>query len=217
MKINKNKKVKKKISIGVISVAIIIGTFSVIRISASRGISAVSQNIGAVVLETSVLMPTENHGTYKVANVADGDTIDVIVNNKKERVRLAGINAPEVIDFKQAPQCFGKEAAAKTAEMLLNRYVTLETSAPQDNPQTGTLYGYVILNDNTNFNQYMIGEGFARRNVNDKDKYSEGLKAAEESAKKLKKGLWSACPPAAKNAAPNADATQTREPQTASR
>lgn len=47
---------------------------------------------------TLVINPAEHKDeTYRVINVVDGDTIDIAINNKKQRVRLIGVNTPETV------------------------------------------------------------------------------------------------------------------------
>ena len=185
----------KKISTGILSAAIIlIGTISINQVSAKRNLSAIRQSSWVKNLEADVFTPTETQGIYKVVNVADGGTIDVSIDNKIERVRLAGADTPEIVAAFRAADCYGKEAAAKTTEMLLNKYVALETDGETDGARSDDNLRYVFLPDNINFNKYMISEGYARRYTDDQqNRYSKEFKAAEEDAKKLKKGLWGAC------------------------
>src|SRR5690242_10343644 len=44
-----------------------------------------------------------------VQRVIDGDTIEVLVNGKEEKVRLLGIDTPETVDPRRPVQCYGKE------------------------------------------------------------------------------------------------------------
>jgi len=46
----------------------------------------------------------ELEGPYLVTNVVDGDTADVIINGKTERLRFSGVNTPE------KKECFYQEA-----------------------------------------------------------------------------------------------------------
>src|SRR3989337_884130 len=59
-----------------------------------------------------------------IESVVDGDTIDVVVDGREERVRLIGIDTPEVPHESdgarpaQPGECFGTEAQAFTATLL---------------------------------------------------------------------------------------------------
>ena len=49
-------------------------------------------------------------GTARVERVIDGDTIVVRIGRGTERVRLIGIDAPEVAKRGEPGECFGDEA-----------------------------------------------------------------------------------------------------------
>ena len=51
-----------------------------------------------------------------VETVIDGDTLDVAIRGRHERVRMLGIDTPEV--HPGPPECYGPEAAAFTASLL---------------------------------------------------------------------------------------------------
>jgi endonuclease YncB( thermonuclease family) len=137
---------------------------------------------------------TGNQRTYKVANVADGDTIDIEIGGRKERIKLVGAEAPEIITAGTAPGCYGKEAAEKTKEILLNQYVYLEADDSQaDSNETPARY--IILPDGGDFGKYMIAEGYARKRDNGKPYgRQQEYAAAESEAQKNKTGLWGDCP-----------------------
>ena len=54
----------------------------------------------------------------KVIKVIDGDTIDVDIDGKVERLRLIGIDTPETVDPRKGQECFGEEASNKTKKLL---------------------------------------------------------------------------------------------------
>ena len=53
-----------------------------------------------------------------VVNVVDGDTIDVMLRNKKTRIRLLGVDTPETVHPQKAVEKFGKEASDFTKKIL---------------------------------------------------------------------------------------------------
>src|SRR6185436_5165424 len=53
-----------------------------------------------------------------VEHVVDGDTVDVVLGDRRERVRLIGIDTPEVYVQDGPPECFGPEASAYTKQLL---------------------------------------------------------------------------------------------------
>jgi micrococcal nuclease len=130
---------------------------------------------------------------YNVVKVVDGDTIDVSINGETKRLRLIGINTPETVDPRTAVQCFGKEASDKAKELLTGKKVSLEADSTQGElDKYSRLLRYVFLEDGTNFNLYMIKEGYAYEyTYNTPYKYQVEFKAAQVYAKTNNKGLWS--------------------------
>ncbi|OGZ18132.1 MAG: hypothetical protein A2494_00450 [Candidatus Lloydbacteria bacterium RIFOXYC12_FULL_46_25] len=128
---------------------------------------------------------------YEVLRVVDGDTIDIALHGKT-RVRLIGINTPEIVDPRRPVQCFGKEASAKAKELLLGKSITLEFDPSQDKyDKYGRLLAYVHLQDGTFFNEQMIRDGYAYEYTYRLPyKYQEEFKRAEYEAKSAKMGLW---------------------------
>jgi micrococcal nuclease len=131
--------------------------------------------------------------TYQVVKVVDGDTVDVNINGNVERLRLIGIDTPETVDPRREVQCFGIEASNKAKELLMGKSVSLEEDASQgDRDKYKRLLRYVFLPDGTNFNLYMIKEGFAHEYTYDEVyKYQLDFKQAEVEARNANKGLWS--------------------------
>ncbi|MBI2614058.1 MAG: thermonuclease family protein [Candidatus Levybacteria bacterium] len=134
----------------------------------------------------------ETKETAKVRRVIDGDTIEVLLNNKKDAVRLIGIDAPETDDPRKTVECFGREASDKAKEVLNGKTITLESDPTQgDRDKYHRLLRYVFLND-LNFNKFMISEGYAHEYTYKSNpyKYMEEFINAEKEARKNKKGLW---------------------------
>jgi len=128
----------------------------------------------------------------KVVRVIDGDTIEVSLNNKKDTVRLIGIDAPETVDPIKTVECFGKEASEKAKEILTGKTIILESDPTQGNrDKYQRLLRYVFLDD-LNFNKLMISEGYVHEYTYKRNpyKYMEEFKNAERIAREGKKGLW---------------------------
>lgn len=129
----------------------------------------------------------------KIINVIDGDTVEIMQNCRLEHVRLIGINTPETVDPRRKVQCFGKEASDYAKKTLSGASVFIETdevSGTRD--KYGRLLGYIILEDQTNFNQTMIEKGYAYESTYEGQhyKYREQFKSAQTEAKSAKRGLW---------------------------
>ena len=129
---------------------------------------------------------------YKVVKVVDGDTIDVDINGKVTRLRLIGMDTPEVVDPRKPVQCFGREASAKAKELLIGQSVGLESDLSQGElDKYGRTLRYVYLADGRSFNKLMIDEGYAHEYTYDLPyKYQAEYKKAQKGAETSKKGLW---------------------------
>jgi micrococcal nuclease len=125
----------------------------------------------------------------RVKQVVDGDTI---ILESGERVRLLGINAPEVNNPKKPVEPFGKEAAEFTQRMVEGKLVRLEFDphvSKQD--KYSRIFAYVFLEDGTFLNAEIIrqGYGFAVRN-SPSLKYEHEFFQLELEARKKGRGLW---------------------------
>ena len=128
-----------------------------------------------------------------VLYVIDGDTIDVVIDGKKERVRLIGIDAPEVEYEDKPADCFADESAASLKALIDGKAVSLASDPTQgDRDSYGRLLRYAYLSDNTNVNKQMVSQGYARQYSYKGIPYQfqKEFQEAEREAKKLKKGLW---------------------------
>ena len=134
-----------------------------------------------------------------VAYVVDGDTVDVVLNGERIRVRLIGINTPETVDPRKPVECFGKEASDKAKEILKEgSAVYLEADASQTKyDRYGRFLAYIFLADGTSLNKLMISEGFAHEyTYRTPYKYQKEFRLAESKARSATRGLWNpaACP-----------------------
>ena len=134
-----------------------------------------------------------NQKLYPVVKVVDGDTLDVNISGEVKRLRLIGIDTPETVDPRKPVQCFGKEASNKAKELLIGKSVGLEKDDSQgDLDKYDRLLRYVFLPDGTNFNLFMISEGYAHEYTYDEAyKYQAEFRAAQQEAENSQRGLWS--------------------------
>ena len=129
---------------------------------------------------------------YSVVKVVDGDTIDVVIDDKTERLRLIGINTPETADPRKPVECFGREASNRAKELLDGKKVSLESDPLQgERDKYGRLLRYVFLENGSNFNLKMIEDGYAYEYTYDGSyKYQQEFKLAQKKAEENKTGLW---------------------------
>jgi micrococcal nuclease len=123
--------------------------------------------------------------------VPDGDTVHVrLASGKREEVRLVGIDAAERGD------CYAGQARTRARQLALGRYVRLVGDATQaTRDRYGRLLAYVVLPGGVDLGRTLIAGGYGRVYV-----YARpfarvaSYRAAEASARKRTRGLWSACP-----------------------
>lgn len=129
-----------------------------------------------------LLLPTYANAatiTGKVIKVLDGDTIDILYNNKPERIRFNGIDAPE----KGMPH--GQKAKQFVLDLAANKIVSVNVT---DTDRYGRSIGDIILSDGRNLNREVVRAGYAWHYVKYSDDASLGKLEAE--ARKAKRGLW---------------------------
>ena len=89
---------------------------------------------------------TVNLVQVEVVRVVDGDTLQVELNGKRERVRLIGVDTPETKHPRKGMQYFGVEAFEYTKNTLENRSVWLEFDVGQRD-HYGRLLAYIWLEE----------------------------------------------------------------------
>lgn len=126
-----------------------------------------------------LLFPQSNEFTAQVVSVQDGDTMDVLWNDKKVTVRLFGVDCPE------DGQGFSTKARQYVEAVCSNKQVKIvkRTVDPR-----GRIVGDVILPDGKSLAKELLKFGYAwhyKEYSDDKE-----LDALEQEARKEKKGLW---------------------------
>jgi micrococcal nuclease len=125
----------------------------------------------------------------KVERVVDGDTFEVEIGGKKEKLRLIGVDTPETKKPNTPVIYYGKDASDYTKKRLEKKTVELEWDVDKYD-QYKRLLAYVWIGDEL-FNRTLVQEGYARiatfpPNV----KYVDLYKKDQEEARKKEKGLW---------------------------
>jgi micrococcal nuclease len=128
----------------------------------------------------------------RVTTIYDGDTIKVRLTNGGEvRVRLIGIDSPELDDPREEVQFLAQMAKEFAYYHLFGREVRLAYDwEPKDS--YGRTLAYVWTDDQKMFNEFIVSEGFAFAFLKfpyRKD-YQERFKAAESLARVKGVGLW---------------------------
>jgi micrococcal nuclease len=122
----------------------------------------------------------------------DGDTIHVLFDGRTERVRLIGVDAPEIDHPDQPAECFGEESALFTQRSLEGGRIHIEFDVERRD-RFDRLLGYVFLGGEL-FNSTLVSHGFAiERAYPPNLAHQEELRLAETEARRNRRGLWGAC------------------------
>lgn len=148
----------------------------------------------------------------RVGCTIDGDTFDIAqCGGTAERVRLLGLDAPEVAHDGEPADCFGDEAATELQRLIDNRDVALTFDEVCTGVFGRTLAYAWLPADDLDFeagdlvteedgtvlvNEVLLLTGYAR--LFDEERfndiaYGDRLAAAEATARSRGVGLWGAC------------------------
>jgi micrococcal nuclease len=130
-----------------------------------------------------------------VERVVDGDTVELRIGGRDERVRLIGIDTPELHTESGVPECFAVEALRFTSAVLsIGADVRLERDVV-GRDDYGRLLAYVYRRaDDVLINELVIAQGFARPlTIAPNDSLSPRFVASALAAESADLGLWGAC------------------------
>ena len=132
----------------------------------------------------------------KVDRIVDGDTIIVISDGERVRVRMIGVDTPETVKRGVKPQAYGAEATRYTTNRIdaFGNMVTLRSDGDSVD-QYGRRLALVYLGRDgiELLNEELVRHGLAK--VQPQYRYSDTMKdkllRAEAAAKQEKVGIWS--------------------------
>lgn len=139
-----------------------------------------------------------------VTRVVDGDTIDVsLAGTGRERVRLIGIDTPEVYESEKLDRDIQRTGKAREEIQRLGRIASEFTHKHLDGKDVGLelevqtqdryarLLAYLWLPDGALFNALILREGYAQiLTIPPNVKYTDLLLACEREARDAGRGLW---------------------------
>lgn len=115
----------------------------------------------------------------KVIHVLDGDTIEVLQDNKPVRIRLANIDAPE------KKQAYGRRSTNQLKSLVVAQPVTV-TYTQIDRYRR--IIGHVFTTNGIEANRWMVQSGAAW--VYERYNTDKALPALQWEAQQQKRGLW---------------------------
>jgi micrococcal nuclease len=154
----------------------------------------------------AVARAPEGLATATVVRVVDGDTVDVLLAGGRTRVRLIGVDAPEVRDgakldrdalrsgrSRAAIRALGRDASDFTRRRLLGRRVGLEFDVERRD-RYGRLLAYVWL-DGALFNAELVRTGKAQvMTVPPNLRHQALLRRLQREARAAGRGFWAGAP-----------------------
>ncbi len=132
-----------------------------------------------LLLSTNLLLSAKTI-VGKVIGVKDGDTIEILTDNKEPiTIRLHEVDCPE------KKQDYGTKAKQFTSDLCYGKRVTVKIA---NTDRYGRIVGTVILPDKSILNEELVKAGLAWQYK--QYSKSEKLQKLEEEAKTKKLGLW---------------------------
>ena len=123
----------------------------------------------------------ESLASAEVDEVLDGDTIDVILDGIKTRIRYFGVDTPE-----RGDACY-REATDRNTTLIGDTVLLLPDVRDNDGER---LLRYVFLPDGTSVDATLVSEGFAHAWTRD-GRYRDQIVALENEAEAAGRGcLW---------------------------
>lgn len=187
-KIRKKNMVKWVSGVIIITIALLLGVLQKEDLYARFGAENKIATSHSILEED--LNTTENI-VCLVERVVDGDTFEIRYQNKKEKVRLIGIDTPESVHPDASKNSdYGKKASDYMKELIEGKRVTLEWDT-QVRDKYGRLLAYVYLENGEMVNSLLLKQGYAQiatypPNV----KYVEMFTQLQKEARQNEKGFW---------------------------
>ncbi len=140
-----------------------------------------------------------DHATFAVTRVVDGDTLHLDVPDDGQRVtkvRLLGIDAPEMGDARTKAIHFAHEATNFAADLALGKVVTVYLDEPAGSrDKYDRLLAYLQLPDGRFLNEELLDGGYVYADLRFRHSYYSKYKQLEAGARAAKMGLWAEISP----------------------
>ena len=138
---------------------------------------------------------TENKVLVTILTVIDGDTVDVEIDGRTERVRLIGVNTPETKHPTKPIECFGPEASAYMTQLLPKGTDVRIERDTEARDRYGRMLLYLYRNsDNLFINLDLISRGYGTpMSIEPNTFHRNDFVHAAALAEASNVGLWKAC------------------------
>lgn len=124
---------------------------------------------------------------YRVKRVYDGDTLQL---DNGDKVRLLGINTPEIASPRKSAEAGGDEARTWLQQRLNGQNIRLEPDVEQRD-HYGRLLAHVYANSGEHINLSLVQQGLAHVDIHPPNvRHAAALIEAERQAEKARLGLW---------------------------
>ncbi|MFQ5464214.1 MAG: thermonuclease family protein [Phycisphaerae bacterium] len=134
--------------------------------------------------------------SFPVVRVVDGDTMDIDIpdlttGKKTTRLRLWGVDTPEIAHGGTSDMHFGPEATEFAKKTLLGHNVHLVLSPEKTRGKYGRLLVYVYdERGGTMFNETLVRQGLAYADARFPHPYKRAFMDIEKRARRQQRGLW---------------------------
>jgi endonuclease YncB( thermonuclease family) len=132
--------------------------------------------------------------SFRVVHVVDGDTLDIDAldgDKPRTRIRLWGVDTPEVARAGKPDMHFGPEASRFAGETLEGRKVHVVLSPLNTRDRYNRLLAYIFLErGGVMFNELLIEQGYAYADPRFDHHYRDQFRATEQRARRAGVGLW---------------------------
>ena len=168
----------------------------IIKTTQMRGVTAsFALLIGLASCSGSSSQPNGQADLGKIAHVIDGDTVDIDINGRTERVRLIGVDTPETKHPTKPIECFGPEASAYLTQLLPKGTAVRIERDVEARDRYGRMLLYLYLgSDNLFINLDLVARGYGTpMSIEPNTFHRNDFVRAAAQAEAANVGLWKAC------------------------
>ena len=139
--------------------------------------------------------PNGQADLVEIAHVIDGDTVDIDINGRTERVRLIGVDTPETKHPTKPIECFGPEASAYLTQLLPKGTAVRIERDVEARDRYGRMLLYLYLGSNNLFiNLDLVARGYGTpMSIEPNTFHRNDFVRAAAQAEAANVGLWKAC------------------------